>query len=795
MKPLVFAARSLRREFRHGELATLAAALVLAVAALAAVGTLADRVERAIVASAAELIGGDLGIASRRAIPPGFADEAHALDLATTRLADFPSVVFAGDASQFCDIRASDTAFPLRGVLSVRDAGGVERVAHAPAPGAIYADHRALVALGVPIGASVQVGGRDLRVAGEIAQTPDGSGLIRLAPRVLMNIADAEQSGLLGVGSRARHRLLVAGDADAVARFAAWTEPRLPGNARLVTVEDARQNLRRAFDRGESFLRLAALLAALLSGIAVALSAQRFARRKVEDVALLRCLGASRREILFALTLELGLLAIAACTLGLALGLAMQQGVFVLARGLLPGAAPGIPLAPGLAAWAIGAAVLFGFALPPLLRLREVEPMRIFRRDAETRLRRFDALYLLPFALAAVLIWLEADSTRLAGTLIVSLGGVALAALAFGLALLAGVRALGRRLSGAWRFGLANLTRRRALSLVQIGALALGLTALDVLAVIGPSLLDRWRLDLPADTPNWFLLNVQPDQNDAMRRRLSHMGADNVDVLPLAVGQLTAINGHAPRPSDDDEGRDDNRSDDDRRGREVRLSWSATLPASNALREGRWFDPAETAPAVSVDMRWVERYGLELGDRVSLRVGERDIDARVTSIRGVDWDSFRVNFFVMIDPVTGATLPHSHIASFHLPAGSSASLAALTRDFPNVSLIDVNSILERVRGIIDRVGHAVTWVLGFSLAAGVLVLLAALAATADERRFEIALLRTLGAHRRQLSAAVLGEFIALGALAGIIGALGAAATGLALADRVFRLDGYAPPWA
>ncbi len=804
MKPLAFAARSLRREFRHAELATLAAALILAVAALAAVGTLASRVERAIVASAADLIGGDLGVASRKSIPPQFASEARTLGLGITRFADFPSVVFASsgpatvehalsaasdeNASQFCEIRASDPAFPLRGTLSVRDAEGVEHVVHAPPPGSVYADHRALVALGRGVGDFIQIGGRDLRVAGVIARTPDGGQLIALAPRVLMNITDAEKSGLLGVGSRARHRLLVAGNADAVSRFSAWAKARLPDGVRLVTVEDAQQNLRRAFDRGESFLRLAALLAALLSGVAVALSAQRFARRKTEDVALLRCLGASRNEILFALAWQLALLALAGCTLGLALGLGLQQAVFALASGLLPGSRPSMPLTPGLAAWAVGAAVLFGFALPPLLRLREVAPMRVFRKDAGTRVRRFDGLYVLPFALAAALIWFEADSNHLAVTLIVALAGVALAALVCGLVLLRGVRAIGRRASGAWRFGLANLTRRRMLSLLQIGALALSLTAVDILAVIGPSLLDRWQLDLPADTPNWFVLNIQPDQQARVLERVRALGADNISALPMAVGRLTAINGQPPRPIDDDEQARDEHDQD------VRLSWSRALPASNVLREGRWFDAQSKIPAVSIDLRWVERFGLKLGDRLSLRVGERDITAQVASIRGVDWDSFRVNFFVMIDPATGAALPHSYIASFHLPQGAAASLAALTRDFSNVSLIDVNAILEKVRDIIARVSHAVTWVLGFSLAAGVLVMLAALASTADERRFEIALLRTLGAHRRQLGAAVLGEFVALGALSGAIGAAGAALTGFALADRVFRLHAYQPPW-
>ncbi|HJT99158.1 MAG TPA: FtsX-like permease family protein [Rhodanobacteraceae bacterium] len=788
MRPVAFAARSLRREFFHGELATLFAALVLAVAALAAVATLASRVERAIVASAAELIGGDLGITSSRALPEEFVDEAQRRALAHAELADFPSVVFVGDKSRLCDVRAAGAGFPLRGVLSVRDASGAERVVHAPEPGTVYADHEVLVALGVAAGANVQVGGRDFALAGEIVRSPDSGNVFRLAPRLVMNLADAQAIGLMGPGSRVRHRLLVAGETASVDAFAAWAKSRLPAGAEITTVEDAQQNLRTAFERGESFLRLAALLAALLSGIAVALAAQRFARRKTEEVALLKCLGASRGEIIAALTLEIALLALPACIAGLALGLGLQQVVIVLAHDLLPGATPPLPFGPPLAAFAIGLAVLFGFALPPLLRLRDVEPMRVFRQDLDAKPRRFDALYLLPFAVGAALIGIEAGNTRLAVTLGVGFLIVALATWLLGYVLLRLLRSGGKRLPGALRFGLANLARRRALSLLQAGALALSLTALAVLGVIAPSLLDRWRMELAPGTPNYFMINLQPGQRDAMRERLASLGATNLDMLPLAVGKLVAINGVAPKAGDFE----------DRRARnwingEMRLSWSAALPPSNRVREGRWFDGSETAPGLSVDMMWVEMFHLKLGDALTLRIGERDLTARIESIRGVNWDSFRVNFFLMLDPKTGESLPHSYIASFHVPGGKSGDLAALSRDFPNVSLIDINAILDRVRDIVDRVGRAAGWVLAFSVAAGVLVLLAALAATADERRFEIALLRTLGAHSRQLSLAVLGEFVALGLLAGLIAAIGAGGIGIALAERVFKLENYWPP--
>ncbi len=788
MKPLTFAARSLRREFRHGELATLAAALLLAVAALAAVGTLANRVERAILASAAELLGGDLGVSARRSdLPVAFVEQAHALGLASNRVAEFSSVVFAAERSQFTEARAVDENFPLRGVLNVRDADGRIVSVRGPASGEAYADRAVLVALERKVGETLQFGGRDLVIAGEIVSAPGGS-VFQFAPTVLMNLGDAEAAGLLGAGSRASRRLLVAGPEAAITRFAEWARANLPADARLSTIEDAQQNLRTAFERGESFLRLAALLAALLSGIAVALAAQRFARRKTEDVALLRCLGASRGEIVTALCLQLGLLAVPACLVGAALGLGLQEAAFAFTHNLLPGAVPSLSFGPATSAFAIGLAVLFGFALPPLLRLRDVEPMRVFRQDLETRVRRFDALYLLPFVVAGLLILVESGSMRLAGTLAAGLAGVASATIVVTLLLLRILRTAGRGLPGALRFGLANLVRRRGLTLLQVGALALSLSAVDLLAVIGPSLLDRWRADLPADTPNYFVLNVQPDQRETFTQWLAALGASNISMAPLAAGKLVAINGEVPDASNY---REERRAGNWIEG-EVRASWAADLPAANRIVAGDWHGATPPGPQLSVDQGWFELFRLKLGDTMTLRFGAAEITAVVTSVREVDWDSFRVNFFMVLDPAHAGELPHSLIASFHVPPGTDG-LAALSRELPNISLVDIQSILDRVRDIIERVSAAATWVLGFSLAAGVLVLIAALAATADERRVEIALLRTLGAHRGQLDAAVLGEFAALGLLAGLVAAVGAAGTGIALARSVFRMPDYWPP--
>jgi len=788
MRPLAFAWRTLRREFRYGELATLGAALVLAVAALGAVATLGQRVEQSVVSSAAELIGGDVGVASRQALPPELAAEATRLGLATSVGADFPTVLFAHGKSQLSEVRATDDAYPLRGELRIMTADGGSAVRKAPPAGSVFVEHRLLVALGLSPGDTLDVGDSHLTVAGEIEHEPDGGELFRLAPRLLMRLDDARRAGLLGTGSRVRNRLMAAGAAPAVQTFTAYLQGHKPDTAELITVQQSQQNLRSAFERGEAFLRLAALLAALLSGIAVALAAQRYARRKTDDVALLRCLGASGGEVLRATASTLLLLALPACALGALLGLALQQAVFAFAQDLLPAGGGNVPLAPSFAAFAVGLAVLLGFALPPLLRLRDVPPVRVFQRALGARVRRFDVLYLLPVALSAGLIYLESDTPQLAIILALSLAGVGTAALVGGTLLLRLVRDISR-FAGACRFGLANLARRRALSLLQIITLALALTALDLLAVIGPSLLNAWRAELPPETPNYFLINIQPEQANDVTAALDRAGARNVNALPLAVGKLIAINGTAPQAAD----YTDRRAAGWING-ETRLSWNTELPPANRVIAGRWFDAQPSEPEVSLDEMWVQMFHLKLGDRLTLRIGERDITARITSVRGVRWESFRVNFFLLLDPHSAQGMPYSKVASFHLPPASADALAPLTRQFTNLSLIDLNAVLDRVREILGKVSRAATAVLGFSLAAGLLVLVAALAASAEERRFESALLRTLGADRRQLRAAVLGEFAAIGTIAALIAASGAGAAGAWLAHSVFRIGSYVPPF-
>ncbi|HJR10669.1 MAG TPA: FtsX-like permease family protein [Rhodanobacteraceae bacterium] len=785
------ALRTLRREWRLPELRTLIAALLLSVIALGAVGTLATRVQRAMVMSAAELIGGDLGIDAASPLPAVFARHAQTLGLHTSALAEFPSVAFAGDRSQLLSVTAGDGVWPLRGKLIVAGPRDRSRVTHAPAPGAIYLDHRALASLQLNVGDRVQVGGMDLVIAGQLEQQPGGGDLIALAPRAVMALPDARAAGLLGTGSRARHRLLVAGGVNGVDAYRAWAKANLPADAHLVTPEEVQQRLAVAFGRAGSFLRLAALLAALLAGIAIALSAQRYARRKTDEIALLRAIGASSRFAFGSLAWTLALPALLAALIGAGVALGLASVAFAYAHDLLPASAQRAPLPfdPALAAACVGLAVLAGFALPPLARLKSIPPVAVFRRNIKLVPQRFDLLYALPVLVALGLIALETDSWKIAGVLAACLAGAALFTAMLTFAILWFVRRYAVRLNPALRLGVSALTRRRGLSLLQSCAISLGLTALLLLAVVAPALLDNWRRDLPPDTPNWFVVNVQAAQRTDVRDVLDKLGATRFNDMPVAVGKLVAINGV-------DVERVPFRGQDvsQEASQQVRLSWSRTLPPANRVIEGQWFAPDARDAQVSLDVAWVRRFDLELGDELEFLVGNQRIEARLTSIREVDWSRFNVNFFVMLDPAHGETLPHSWIASFYLPPGHANALAAFSRDNPNLSLIDVDELLNRARQIVGQVTAAARWVLAFSLLAGALVLAAALTMSAAERRHEAALLRTLGGRRAQLRLAALCEFGLLGAISGLTALLASAAGGAWLARSVFRIHAFSPPW-
>lgn len=791
MNVIRHAARALRREFLAGDLLTVFAALVLGVAVMTAVGTLVNRVTLALTSSAAEMLGGDLGLSAREDVPARFADAARTRGLASTRMVSFPSVLFHGDDSQMANIKAVSAGYPLRGELRVGRAlhDAASETACTPPPGEAYADPRLMQALGLKIGDALEFGAGTLTVTRVLQAEPDTSGeLMQLSPPLLVNRVDVDRAGLLGPGSRASYRMMFAGPPEVIADFRAWLAPQAKGY-RIVGIADTQRGVRGAFDLAGRFLSLAALLAVLLAGVATALAANRFAMRRIDQVAILRCLGARQRDILAAMALQLVMLAIPACLAGIGLGLAAQAGLVQALGGLVPNRLPLPQATPALSGAGIGLVLLLGFGLPPLLRLRGVPPMRVLNRSFAALPPSSLLVYLAALAATVALTVQATGDVRLAAWVLGGLAALAALAGGVGALLLWLLRGLQGRLRGRWKLGVAALTRRRGLAVMQLVGLSLSLCALLLLSVVGPGLLAQWRDRLPSDTPNYFLMNIQPGQRAAVLATLQELGVMAPGIEPFSTGRLLAVNDRAPQRQQ----REDNSNDDDDANRPVNFSWRRDFPPANQLLEGRFWAVGSTAAEASIEQGWAERYGMKLGDTVTLQMGEQERRFTITSIRKADWDSFRVNFFLLLNEGAVGDAPYNLITAFHLPRAQAPALAGLTREHPNISLLDIDGILERVREVVDRVTQAVQLVMGFSLLAGLLVLLAALQATAGERRYDSAVLRTLGATRSQLRGAVLVEFGLLGLLSALLAVATAAVLGSVVARQVFELQ-LSPPW-
>ncbi|HSQ80356.1 MAG TPA: FtsX-like permease family protein [Casimicrobiaceae bacterium] len=801
MATLRLALRLVARDWRAGELRVLVAAIVLAVASVGTVGFFADRVKGGLAEQANRLLGADLMITGDRPLPESFAGEAHSLGLDTSPAIRFNSMVqIAGNATGnatgnavLTDVKAVSPGYPLRGAVTLVEPGRPQgRAARGIPPlGETWIDRKLADRLGAKLGSQLAVGDATLTVTAIIDRDPEVAGLtFAPGPKLLLNLADVASTKLLQPGNRATFRLLVAQvQGSGLERYRAWLAGALQPGQRVETVRDLRPELRQTLERAERFLGLAALVAVLLAAVAVALAASRYLRRHLDAAAMIRCFGASVSRTLALFAIQFVVLGIVAGTAGIALALAGQQLLVMLVASSFTDALPWPSSMPALTAFAAGMLLLLGFAVPPLVALARVPPLRVLRRD----LPRPRAGGVIAYASGALVIGaLIAWQAREAQAAWIVIGGVAgLLAAAATVAWL--LLALLKRIPQggvSWRFGLANLRRRALASSLQIGALALGLMSLLLLTVIRGDLLANWQASLPPDAPNQFLVNVLPDQVDAARGLLSGAIQVTPDFRPMVRGRLVDVNG-VPL--------DTARYDDPRARRlaerEFNLSWTDRLPAGNRVLGGRFWDPAARGAiaGISLEDGIAHTLGVKLGDRLTFDSGGMRVEARITSLRKVDWDSFRVNFFALFAPGALDDLPVTYIAAFRAPDGNGAWLSALVQRFPNILAIDVAEILREVQGIIDRVARAVEFVFLFTLAGGLLVLQAAIASTQDERKHDAAVLRTLGASRRQLQAAQVTEFAILGALSGLLAAAGAVAIGWALSDRVFNIPFAADP--
>lgn len=793
MRLLKLAWRFTRRDLASGEVRVLLAALMLAVAGVTAVAALTDRAERALAMEANRLLGGDAVLRADQPIGEGPRALAAELGLQVAETQGFPSMVRAGEALRLSDIRALSEGYPLRGEFLLIDAQGREYAADGiPARGEVWITRAGAEALQVGIGDLLKIGSSELRLSALIAQEPDAAlDYFNVAPKVSINLADLEATGLVQVGSRISYRFAVAGDASAVSRWIRAQREDLGRGQRLETVQDARPELRNALERADRFLGLAALVAVVLSAIAVAMAARRHSARHLDACAVLRCLGADQRAIVVIQLGELLFLGLMGSLVGALIGYGLQAGVTAwLAQVLgLSVPAPGLlPLAQGVA---VGLIVLFAFAAPPVLALRRVPALRVLRRDLGGVEASAVAVSLLGLGALAALLWWKAGSVKLGAAM---LGGmlstfIVLALLA--LALVAVLKRVRGRLRGVWRYGLANVSRRAAVSVAQISALGLGLMVLLMLGQVRGQLLDRWQQAIPEDAPNRFVVGVQADQVDGALEVMRAQGIKDRGLLPMVRGRLvrhndTAVSGESYA----ERGERAKRLAE----REFNLSWAQDLAVDgNPVVAGRAWDSDGTTPEVSVEQGIAETLGWSLGDRIAFDVAGRVFEAEITSLREVTWEGFRPNFFVIANAPALKDSAASYITAVNVPRGDVEFTRALVGRFPNVSVIDVDAIIEQVQRTARQATLAVEYVFFFTLGAGLLVLVAAVTSSQDERLLEGGVMRVLGARGLQLRLAQASEFLAIGVIAGGIAAL--AATGLTalVADIVFELP-FAPDW-
>ena len=805
---LSLALRLAMRDWRAGELRLLLAALLLAVGAVTAVSLFVDRLQRALVAESATLLGADRVIDSSRAIPQRFRELAAARGLALADVIRFPSMVSpaAAEASRLASVKAVTPGYPLRGTLRIADEpfGRGRRTDGLPARGEVWLDSRLFPALDVRVGDAVSVGYAQFTVAAVLASEPDrGGGFLEFAPRLLMRAEDVPATRVIQPGSRIRYRLQLAGPDDGLRALHDAIRDEMAPGYRWRDIRAANARIDSALERAESFLLLGGLLTVLLAGVAVALSAHRYARRHYDHVAVLKTLGATPAEIQWGYTLVLLIIGVAGALAGLALGALAHLGIIAALRGFLPVSLPLPGLRPIWVGLSTGFICVFAFGLPPLLGLRGVSPMRVIRRDLTPGTASAVTYGCAALGGLVLLVWYSGDASltawALAGT------GVTVSLFAgLALVLLRGGRALGMQAGNVWRLALAGLHRRHRENVGQIVIFGVAVMLLLIMLLVRTALIDEWQARIPERAPNHFVMNVAPAEVDAVQAMLTARTGYDGRMFPMIRGRIVAVNGIDAGKWQRRQRRDERGNERDGPGgrsrpgirRERNLTFLADVPDNNVVVAGEWWS-AGAAPSASLEEDYAATLGLALGDSLTFDVGSLPFTVKVTNTRRVAWDSLQPNFFIILSPGALDGQAATYMTSFYLPAERKPFLNELLSRYPTVSVIDVEQIIAHLRRIIVRVAQAVELVLALVLCASVLVLIASIQSSRDLRLRELALLRALGGTRRLITGALVAEFATLGAFTGVVAVIGAEITTFTLNRYVFDLPTSLHPqiWA
>ena len=780
--------RGLRRDLRSTELAWLLVALTLSVAALSSVSFLADRMQRAFQFDARQLLAADLLIAGDRPIPERFLVEAQTRNLQIAQTVVFPSMATVGSQSKLSSLKAVSSSYPLRGQLQIdapKETPMINKQQNGPSKGTVWVDPAMLNSLHAKVGDQIILGDQRFTIDALLLRELDrGAGFMNFAPRVMMSLDDLPATGLIGFGSRVTYRLLLAGSDKDVASYQKWVENYIQSEdirgLRIETLENAQPIMRKTLERAERFLSLIALLTAMVAAVAIALSARRYVIKQADVCAVLKCFGASQANILKRQVQTLVAIGIAAAVLGSLIGYGVQHILLGLLGNLILANLPAISLWPVLWSALFAWFLLIGFAGPPLFSLIKVSPIRLVRKEFEGVSVAAVWVAIFGIATCSALIVIAARDWKLAAWVGLSFGAAVavFALLAWGI-----LKLLGRITpkNFALRFALTMQTRRSGFAVMQITALGIALMALLMILLLRQDLLSTWRGNIPADAPNRFMINVQEDQKQGIAQTLLAAGLAKPDFYPMVRGRLIDINGRNITPNDYAE-------DNARRlvDREFNLSYTNQLPPGNRITDGQWIEGSK--PEISLETGIAKTLKLKLGDQLSFEVAGEKVTAPITSLRKLDWGSMRVNFFVIMPPGLLKGLPQSWITSYYQPPDIQNLDFELTQAYPNLTVVDVAVSLAQIQEVLDRLSMALGLLFAFTIAAAILVLMAAIAATQDERFRSAALLKAVGASQTVLGSIAAAELGIIGLVAGSLAGLAAGIAAWALGRFVLEIE-------
>jgi putative ABC transport system permease protein len=779
--------QQLLAQYKAGDLRVLVFALVLAVTSITAVNFFTNRIALHLNSKGGLLLGGDLVVLSDHALPASYNAAASQVGLQTTATLEFASMAINGDKNQLAEVKALSEGFPLRGDLGVQFSphAAVTSIQNIPKQGEVWIEPRLANAIKVQLGDRLELGASTFKITGILSREPSrGGDMFSFAPRLMMNSADVAATELLQFGSRVKYQLLVAGDSQKVQQFLDEMTPMLQAGERVQDVKNARPEIKSALDKAETFLGLSAMVSVVLSVVAMLLASAPFVARSLETAALLRCFGASKSVIQNIMLQQTALLALIGGVFGCVLGFLVQTLLAYFAGRLFLESLPAPNYLPVLIGMTTSFAILFAIMWPPIQAIKNVPIMRILRSDVASNSSKIWLNYW-PVALviAALILWL-AKTLQLAAAFLAGVFNICLLAGFLAYIMANGLYKISQNTSNnAISLGLANLKRRLGLTIAQIIGFSLGAMVLMLLLMTKNDLMQSWQASLPVDAPNRFIINIQPAQVPQVNDFAKQININQLQVFAMIRGRLIKKNGQALTP----ESFKDERS---KRliSREFNLSSAAVMQADNKLLQGRWWRANEAnAPLISLEEDIAKALDIKLGDTLTYDIAGSNIDLTVTSIRKVEWDSMRANFFAVTPPQTLAKFPASYMTAFYLPKNQDNALNLLLQKFPNFTVIDVASLMKQVHDIMQKMSLAIGFVFSFCIVAGLVVLYAALVATREARIKESAMLRVLGASRRQAALAMLTEFACIGAVAATVAIIVASSLAYYLSHFVFEI--------